>query len=183
MIWMAVDALLNQTGGTPAFGNARLTPERYHHGPTSKDHALLSQLKDAHRQMREAIAELASVLSEPHPDFQALSRARMKLTRTSGRWRTLVQCTILPALNDIAPAQMQQLDALRRDAAAFAVRKSDHIARWSIRATEADIAGYLRASADMRRSLLGRVDREAAILYPLLEAKAAAAGVPCLTGS
>jgi len=143
---------------------------------------LLSQLKDAHRQMRDTIAELASGLSEPHPDFQALSKTRMKLTRISGQWRTLVQCRILPALNDVAPAQQQQLDMLRREAAAFAVRKSDHIARWSIRATEADIAGYRRASADMRRSLLGRVDREAAILYPLLEAKMAAAGVPSLTG-
>lgn len=137
---------------------------------------MLSQLKHAHAQMRETIAELASVLSEPHPDVQALSRTRMKLTRVSGQWRTLVQCVILPELNDIPPDRTHQLDALRREAAAFAIRKSDHIAHWSIRATEADIAGYQRASAEMRRSLLGRIDREAAILYPLLEGKAAAAG-------
>jgi hypothetical protein len=137
---------------------------------------LLSQLKHAHAQMRETIAELAGILSEPHPDFQAVSKTRMKLTRISGQWRTLVQCAILPALNDIPPDRTHELDALRREAAAFAVRKSDHIARWSIRATEADIAGYQRASAEMRRSLLGRIDREAAILYPLLEGKAAAGG-------
>jgi len=134
---------------------------------------LLSQLKDAHDEMRATIAELADVLSGPERDLQALAKTRMKLTRTSGKWRTLVQCEILPQLNDVPPEQARQIAELRREAAEFAVRKSNHIARWSTRATEADIAGYLRASAEMRRQLLTRVDREAALFYPLLEAKAA----------
>ena len=141
---------------------------------------MLSQLKDIHRQVRETIAELASVLSEPHPDSQTLSRTRMKLTRACGQWRMLVQCTILPGLNDMSPTETGQLDALRREAAAFAVTKSDHIARWSGRATEADIAGYRRASADMRGWLLARIEREAAILYPLLEARTVAAAAASL---
>lgn len=141
---------------------------------------MLSELKDMHRQVRETIAELASVLSDPHPDLQTLSRTRMKLTRTCGQWRTLVQCTILPELHDLSAIETGQLDALRRDGAAFVVRKSDHIARWTGRATEADIAGYRRASADMRRSLLARVEREAAILYPLLEARTATAAAASL---
>ena len=139
---------------------------------------MLNELKDVHGRMREAIAELASILSEPTPDFQALPKARMTITRVSGQWRTLIQCVILPALKDISPAQARQLDELRREAAEFAVRKSEHIARWNNRATEADIAGYLRASAGMRRSLLARIEREAAILYPLLEDKAAAGALP-----
>ena len=135
---------------------------------------MLSQLKDVHDEMRAVIAELAHVLSGPERDLQALAKTRMKLTRTSGKWRTLVQCEVLPQLNDVPPDQARQIAELRREAAEFAVRKSDHIARWSARATEADIAGYLRASAEMRRLLLARVDREAALFYPLLEAKPAA---------
>jgi len=135
---------------------------------------LLSQLKNAHDEMRAAIMELADVLSTPERDFQALAKARMKLTRASGKWRTLVQCEILPRLNDVSPDVARQIAELRRESAEFSVRKSQHIARWSGRATEADIAGYLRASAEMRRLLLGRLDREAALFYPLLEARAEA---------
>lgn len=136
---------------------------------------MLTQLKDVHEEMRAIIAELANVLSATERDFQALARTRMKLTRTSGKWRTLVQCEILPQLNDVSPDLARQIADLRRESAEFGVKKSQHLARWSARAAEEDIAGYMRASAEMRRLLIGRIDREAALFYPLLEAKAAAA--------
>jgi len=134
---------------------------------------LLIQLRDIHARLRETIAELGDVLTEPTVDFVALAKTRMKLTRTTGHWRTLMQCKILPELSNVTPDERRQLAELRREEADFAVRKSAHIARWSARATEADIAGYRGASADMRQSLLARIDREAAILYPLLKEKIA----------
>lgn len=135
---------------------------------------MLGQLKDVHAEMRAAIAELADVLSTRELDFQALAKTRMRLTRASGKWRTLVQCEILPRLNDVSPELNRQIADMRRESAEFGVKKSQHIARWSARAAEADPAGYMRASSEMRRLLLGRLDREAALFYPLLEAKAAA---------
>jgi uncharacterized protein (DUF2236 family) len=137
---------------------------------------LLSQLKDIHNQLRETIAQLADLLAEPNVNLEALSRTRMKLTRVSGQGRAFLQCTVLPALRDVPPAQARQIDQLRRDAAMQVIDKSNHLARWSARATQADLAGYKRASADMRRSMLQRIEQEAAVLYPLLEAKMADAG-------
>jgi len=134
---------------------------------------LLSQLRDIHHRVSETVAELADLLSGAEVDLQALAGTRMKLTRLTGQWRTHVQCTILPALNHVTPGQAAGISELRREAADFAVRKSSHIARWSARATEADIAGYKRASVEMRKALLARVELEKATLYPLLEAKAA----------
>jgi len=130
---------------------------------------LLTQLKNIHTQVRATTAELAGILSETNPDLQALARTRMKLTRQAGHWRTFLQCQILPALDSLGPAQAAQVADLRRGAAEFAIKKSAHIAHWSSRAAESNIAGYRRASADMRSSLLARIEREAAILYPLLE--------------
>jgi len=134
---------------------------------------LLGQLKDIHTQVRMTVGELADILAETSPDLQRLAKTRMKLTKLTGKWRTLVQCTILPELSEVGPAHARQLAELRREAAEFAVKKSGHIARWSSRATEADVAGYRRASADMRRALLGRIDLEAGILYPLLTTRPA----------
>ena len=139
---------------------------------------MLGQLKEIHDQVRGVVAELAGILAETKPDLQALARTRMKLTKLTGKWRTLIQCTILPELSHVGPDQARQLAELRREAAAFAVKKSNHITRWSSRATEADVAGYRRASADMRRSLLSRVDLEAGILYPLLGTKATTRAQP-----
>jgi len=95
----------------------------------------------------------------------------MKLTRVSGKWRTFVQCVALPELTDVSPDQARLLAELRRETAEFTVTKAEHIARWTMRVTEDDIAGYRRASAEIRRLLLAHLDREAAILYPLIQAK------------
>jgi len=134
---------------------------------------LLNQLKDVHEEVRATIKGLAEVLADANPDTQALSRIRMKLTRATGKWRTFVQCTVLPELTQVTPDQARLLAEMRSEAAEFAITKSTHISRWSTRVTEGDIAGYRRASADMRSALLARLDREAAILYPLLKDKAA----------
>lgn len=139
---------------------------------------MLSQLRDFHRRVRETVAELADILSGAEVDLRALAETRMKLTRLTGQWRTHVQCAILPQLNHVAPGQPDRLAELRREAADFAVKKSSHIARWTSRTTEADIPGYKRASAEMRKSLLARVELEETILCPLLEAKSAEGAHP-----
>jgi len=83
---------------------------------------------------------------------------------------------VLPELTDLTPDQVRLLAELRRESAELAVTKAEHIARWTTRVTEGDIAGYRRASAEMRRLLLARLDREAAIFYPLIHAKVTPGG-------
>jgi hypothetical protein len=133
---------------------------------------VLTELKDIHSQLRDAIAELAAVVTRSERDDEALTAARLKLTRLSRRRRSFIDCSIFPQLLDVPAADAARLEELRLEAARLAVQSSNHIGQWTMRSITADWAGYQRASAAMRASMLKRIEREAAILYPLLEIRA-----------
>lgn len=134
---------------------------------------MLNELKAIHAELREAIATLESVVSRPAPDDAALSAARLRLTRLSSRRRALIENCLCPLLTDIGPEDARRIADLRLETATLLVQSSQHIGHWTIRAIHADWAGYQRASAEMRRAMLRRIQREAALLYPLLEARPA----------
>lgn len=136
---------------------------------------MLSQLKIVHAELRDAIAALEAVLAHPVPDDAAVAAARLRLSRISRQRRSLIECTILPLLHDLPPAAAAEIAELRLETARLLVQSSSHIGAWTMRAIMTDWAGYQRASAEMRRAMLRRIDREARLLYPLLEARAAAA--------
>jgi len=133
---------------------------------------VLNQLKAVHAELRDGIAALESVVVRPAPDDEPLSVARLRLSRLSSRRRTMIETQIYPLLTSLSPEEARQVNALRFETAELLVRSSRHIGKWTVRAIWADWAGYQRASAEMRRSMLRRIQREAAILYPLLEARA-----------
>jgi hypothetical protein len=133
---------------------------------------VLTELKAIHDQLREAIAELAAVVTQPEMNDAALTAARLKLTRMSRRRRSLIDSSIYPLLYDLPAAEAVGLEELRLEAGRLAAQSSDHIGRWTMRTITADWPGYQRASAAMRASMLKRIEREAAILYPLLETRA-----------
>ena len=132
---------------------------------------MLNRLKTLHDELRTAIAELAAETAKSEPDVDTLPAVRLKLTRASSRRKALIECSISPLLHDVSPEDARRIDDLRRVAADRAVKSSAHIARWTMRAIVADWDGYRRASADMRAHMLRRIKEEAAVLYPLLEAK------------
>jgi len=131
---------------------------------------VLNELKAIHAELREAIATLESVVSRPAPDDEALSAARLRLSRLSSRRRMMIENCISPLLIHAAPEDARRIADLRLETAALRVQSCQHIGRWTMRAICADWAGYQRASADMRRAMIRRIQREAALLYPLLEA-------------
>ena len=133
---------------------------------------MLTELKALHAELREAIAELAVVVARPEPEDEALSAARLKLSRLSRRRRSFIESTIFPELDGLPVTDAAQLAELRLETANLLVKSSEHIGRWTMRTISADWAGYQRASAAMRASMLKRIEREAAILYPLLEMRA-----------
>jgi hypothetical protein len=137
--------------------------------------SMLHDLKAIHAELRHAIAELESILSRPAPQDELLSAARLRLSRLSSRRRSMIECQIFPLLHDVASEPARQIADLRLETASLLVKSSQHIGQWTMRAIAADWSGYQRASADMRASMLDRIRREAAILYPLLEARAVAA--------
>ena len=122
-----------------------------------------------HIDLRLAIAELAVEVARTEPDHDRLPAARLKLTRLSGRRKSLIECSIAPHLHDVSPEDARRIADLRHDASAIAVATSNHIARWTTREIVADWAGYQRASAAMRAAMLKRIDQEAAVFYPLLQ--------------
>lgn len=132
---------------------------------------MLTQLKTVDGELRQGVAELAAIVSQAAPDHEALSKMRITLARLIGRRRALIQCTILPYLDDLTEAEAAQVNDLRLDAAAWAVEFSEHIGRWTRRAVQEDWAGYQAASRRMRNAMLVRVDYSATILYPLIEAQ------------
>jgi len=133
---------------------------------------VLTELKAIHDQLRQAIAELAAVVTQPEMNDEALTAARLKLTRASRRRRSLIDSSIYPLLHDVPAPDAALLEELRLEAAHLAAQSSGHIGRWTMRTICADWPGYQRASAAMRASMLKRIEREAGILYPLLDVRA-----------
>lgn len=133
---------------------------------------MLTELKAIHTELRETIADLAAALAPELPDEGTVSALRLKLTRLSSRRREMIECSIFPLLHDAAAGDTAKIADLRLETSKLFVASSEHIGHWTMRAIRADWAAYKRASAAMRASMLKRIDREAAILYPLLEAKA-----------
>jgi hypothetical protein len=135
---------------------------------------MLAELKSAHDDVLRAIDALAEEVARPEPG-QMLPAARLALSKASGRRRSLLQCTILPALHDLDPVSGRAVDALRRAMADDLVASSDHVRRWTLTQVQADWLGYRKASDATRAHMRQRIEAEAALLYPLLEAHTARA--------
>ena len=129
---------------------------------------MLEKLKAIHHEQREAIARLAQITSQPDRDGDALAAARLLIMRRNRRRLSIIEHTILPSLHDVPPTDARALSELRLDEAKHAVKMSQHIAQWTQTAICSDWDGYRRASAELRREVLRRLDREAEVFYPLL---------------
>jgi len=140
---------------------------------------VLDKLKAIHQEQREAVASLAAILSHPDRDGDALAAARLVVMRINRRRLSLIDCAILPLLPDAGPADARALSELRLETATHAIRMSQHITRWTLTAICSDWDGYKRASAEMRREVLRRLDREAEVLYPLLTLRETAVRPAC----
>src|SRR3954469_16808225 len=110
---------------------------------------MLAELMSVHAELRDQIAALAALASQPHPDMTLVSAARLRLTRLSRRRYSLIQCTIVPSLHDLASDDARALSDLCLEAAAQAVQSAEHICRWTIGAIEAEWPAYQRASTQM----------------------------------
>lgn len=134
---------------------------------------MLSQLKALHDELRAAIAELEAQTAKSVPDQAGLPVARLKVVRASGRRKALIDGMINPCLHDVSAEEAGRMQDLRRASCDLAIETSQHIARWTMRSIVDDWDGYRGAAADIAHIMLRRISDESAILYPLLEARAA----------
>ena len=136
---------------------------------------MLDKLKTIHDEQREALTALATIVAQPDQDGDALAAARLLAMKLNRRRLSLIENTIFPFLHDAPPADARALSELRLEEAKHAVRMSEHITRWTLTAISSDWDGYKRASSEMRRAVLRRLDREAEVFYPLLTRREATA--------
>jgi hypothetical protein len=129
----------------------------------------MSELSQLHDELASAIADLAAVTARDAPDEAALASVRYKLTRTSTARRRLVETLCAKFAPHVLPPQAEQLRALQGDTGALRANSSRHIADWSPRDIVKNWRGYCEASAVMRAGMLKQIEREKALLYPLLE--------------
>jgi len=134
---------------------------------------VLLELKALHDELRAAIAELQAQTAKSVPDQAGLPLARLKVVRASGRRKAMIDCTITPSLHNVSGEDAGRMRDLRHASCDLAVETSQHIARWTMNSILADWEGYRGATANMARIMLRRIDDESAILYPLLERRAA----------
>ncbi|HEU4961223.1 MAG TPA: hypothetical protein VFT56_12520 [Sphingomonas sp.] len=126
------------------------------------------QLQDVHAELLGEIARLEAATSAaaPDPDLAAI---RLRLSRASGRRMRLIEQQIVPfLLNRATGGEADSLARLRADMAAARSRSSQHVARWSLDAAKKDWPGYCEASAEIRVEMRAQIERERAVLDPLL---------------
>ena len=129
----------------------------------------MSELSQLHDELVAAIAELAAGTARDAPNEAALASVRYRLTRTSTARRKLVETLCARFAPQLPPVEADQLRALQGDTGALRATSSRHIADWSPRDIAKNWRGYCEASASMRASMLNQIEREKALLYPLLE--------------
>ena len=129
----------------------------------------MSELREIHQRLLALLDELEAMTARDSPDETALPPLRYRLTRTSNERRKLIERICGELELGLAGASAAQVGALRESVAAALLRTSDHVGAWSMREIVRDWNGYCHASFEMRRAMREQIDREKAILYPLLE--------------
>lgn len=128
----------------------------------------MSDLRQLHCDLIEAIDALAELTSRTNPDEAALATVRYRLSRLSGERRRLVEALCAELVPQMSPADAATLRTLREDTAANRFESSAHVSGWSLRDVVKDWPGYCAASAKVRQSMLQQIEREKQLLYPHL---------------
>lgn len=131
---------------------------------------MLAELRVAHEALLAGIQELEDATHAAAPDASALAAIRWRLSRASSRRRRLVDEASARLREGNAPEVVAEIDRLRENSAEMLSSSSRHVGGWTIDRVVADWDGYRAASTAMRASMRRRIEREKAILYPLLEA-------------
>jgi hypothetical protein len=128
----------------------------------------MSDLRQLHRDLLEAIDALAELTSRTNPDEAALATVRYRLSRLSGERRRMVEALCVELGPQMTLTDAAALRSLREDTAATRFESSAHVTGWSLRDVVKDWPGYCAASAKMRQSMLQQIEREKQLLYPHL---------------
>ena len=150
--------------------------EKRGHEPANPFAQMHRELRNAHRALLAALADMEAVTRDPAPERERYSAARWRLSNVSFARRSLWQrihqaladCTL--GADAATLAELQQADIATTYASAAYVRE------WTAAAIDADWAGYCAASKEIRWQMKAAISVEQRLLYPLLARQSQAPG-------
>lgn len=135
---------------------------------TAGDPGWLAELKSAHENLVAWMWALDELTTYDSPPQGRLETVRWFLSRAR-RDRRLVLEAIFETIPRLPSAQAEALRSVRALTYEAIARASEHIARWTLDAIEADWTRYREETRRMRDLWLRAIEQEQRTLYPLLE--------------
>ena len=130
---------------------------------------LLVELDCAQKRFIETIAGLADVTSSTSPDEIEYICARVQISQAILA-RSAIFDTVCEFLRGrVTPCHWETVAELRVADANLLMQSARHVAEWTNERIESDWAAYCLASKNIRIMMGNVIERERAILYPLLE--------------
>jgi hypothetical protein len=129
---------------------------------------MLAELNATNDELLAALDALDMLTLEPEPDLALLASARLKMSKSSGQRRRIVDAACNLLVETASAEDARKLRGLREINAAQLEASTSHIGAWGLPQLTADWPGYVRASAPMRQSLRDLIEADRETLYPLL---------------
>lgn len=129
-----------------------------------------SELDQMHEDMLSALDELEALTAEPIPNVDKLSAVRWKLSKASGRRLRHLEQHVYPQIRVADEGLAKRLQQLREEGAELRAKSTGHVGTWAIAEVLKDWPGYCQASAEMRRTMRERIERERDIVAGLTQA-------------
>lgn len=128
----------------------------------------LDQLKEAHRDLLNAIHQLAVLTAGPVPDKAELTDIRWRVSQASLARRLLWGRILALLARRVDPSAERDLRRLQDVDARLIRASAAHVGKWTANTIIEDWPGYCQASKLMRRKMIDAMAEEKRLLYPIL---------------
>jgi hypothetical protein len=143
-------------------------PIRANERPSIADQLLL-ELDCAQKRFIESIADLADVTSTSSPDPIEYLCARVHISQAILARSSIFDMACEFLRGRVTPCQWEVVTELRVADSNVLMQSAQHVAEWTNERVESDWAAYCLASKNIRMMMGNVIERERALLYPLLE--------------
>lgn len=129
---------------------------------------MLAEFEALHAELEAAMDELDRLTAESAPTPTAVASARARLSKASGKRRSLFDRATNHLGKTASPPDAQRIRGLRELNATQLEASTRHIGAWGLRQLTEDWAGYVRTAAPMRQSMRDLIAADRATLLPML---------------
>jgi len=137
-------------------------------GTDGRSSELLAELRSAHEELLQAIAEMERVAAQAESDSPAFNSARFRIGRASLARRMLWHKIFTHLSSRVTGSDAETLNSLRDSDVTLLRHSSAHVGRWPPQAVMAEWHEYREAAKTMRQHMRESVEFERKHLYTLL---------------